>query len=130
MVVVFAAAQPDPHPRMLDRFLVIAEGNELSARIVVNKAELVGGPKAVEQRFALYVAAGYPLSADFNGARQNGFGYYTFTQKGGERLTAEAAYLASIAERVVLHGHVPTSLLSVETVAQMEADEAAASSGR
>lgn len=43
---------------------------------------------------------------------------------------AEAAYLASIAERVVLQGHVPSSLLSSETVAQMEADEAAASSGR
>ena len=63
VVVVFAAAQPDPHPRMLDRFLVIAEGNELAARIVVNKAELVGGRAVVEARFALYVAAGYPLHA-------------------------------------------------------------------
>ena len=54
VVVVFAAAQPDPHPRMLDRFLVIAEGNELAARIVVNKAELVGGRAVVEARFALY----------------------------------------------------------------------------
>ena len=29
VVVVFAAAKPEPHPRMLDRFLVIAEGNDL-----------------------------------------------------------------------------------------------------
>jgi len=43
VVVVFAAANPEPHPRMLDRFLVIAEANELSARIVINKVELVGG---------------------------------------------------------------------------------------
>ena len=39
---MFAAAKPEPHPRMLDRFLVIAEGNELAARIVINKVELVG----------------------------------------------------------------------------------------
>jgi lysophospholipase L1-like esterase len=38
---------------------------------------------------------------------------------------AEADYLTSVAERVVLGGHVPTSLLSSETIMQMEADEAA-----
>src|SRR4051794_35235329 len=31
VVVVFAAAKPEPHPRMLDRFLVIAEANDLAA---------------------------------------------------------------------------------------------------
>lgn len=41
---------------------------------------------------------------------------------------SEAKYLASIAERIVLGGYLPGSLLSAETVAQMEADEA--SSGR
>ncbi len=30
VLVVFAAAKPEPHVRMLDRFLVIAEGNETS----------------------------------------------------------------------------------------------------
>jgi ribosome biogenesis GTPase len=28
VVVVFSAARPEPHPRMLDRFLVIAEAND------------------------------------------------------------------------------------------------------
>ena len=41
VVVVFAAAKPEPHRRMLDRFLVIAEGNSLQSRIVINKIELV-----------------------------------------------------------------------------------------
>src|SRR5690606_32342006 len=41
VIIVFAAARPDPHPRMLDRFLVIAEANDLAARIVVNKIDLV-----------------------------------------------------------------------------------------
>jgi ribosome biogenesis GTPase len=60
VVVVFAAASPEPHERMLDRFLVIAEANELAARIVINKVELVGEER-VRERFADYAAAGYPL---------------------------------------------------------------------
>jgi ribosome biogenesis GTPase len=60
VVVVFAAAKPEPHPRMLDRFLVIAESNDLAARVVINKVDLAGvdGTRA---RFADYERAGYPL---------------------------------------------------------------------
>lgn len=60
VVVVFAAAKPEPHPRMLDRFLVIAEANELAARIVVNKVDLTG-EQAARERFAVYERAGYPV---------------------------------------------------------------------
>jgi ribosome biogenesis GTPase len=60
VVVVFAAAKPEPHARMLDRFLVIAEGNELPARVVINKAELAG-LDATRQRFSDYERAGYPV---------------------------------------------------------------------
>jgi ribosome biogenesis GTPase / thiamine phosphate phosphatase len=60
VVVVFAAARPDPHSRMLDRFLVIAEGNGLAARVVINKVELVGVDDA-RSRFADYERAGYPV---------------------------------------------------------------------
>ena len=59
VLVVFAAANPEPHPRMLDRFLVIAEANGLAARIVINKVELVGEDVA-RKRFAAYERAGYP----------------------------------------------------------------------
>jgi ribosome biogenesis GTPase len=45
---------------MLDRFLVIAEANELAARIIVNKVDLVGEPQA-RARFAPYERAGYPM---------------------------------------------------------------------
>lgn len=62
VVVVFAAARPEPHVRMLDRFLVIAEENGLRARIVFNKADLVpGGAPAVAVRYAEYARIGYPL---------------------------------------------------------------------
>ena len=60
VVLVFAIANPEPHPGMLDRFLAIAEANELPARLVVNKVDLAGLDAATE-RFALYERAGYPL---------------------------------------------------------------------
>jgi len=60
VVVVFAAAKPEPHRRMLDRFLVIAEANSLQSRIVINKIELVDRSVA-ERAFSDYVAAGYPV---------------------------------------------------------------------
>ena len=60
VVIVFAAANPEPHPRMLDRFLVIAEGNALHARVVINKAELTD-EHLTRERFADYERAGYPV---------------------------------------------------------------------
>jgi ribosome biogenesis GTPase len=60
VIIVFAAANPEPHPRMLDRFLVIAEGNDLKARIIINKIDLVDAD-ATRERFADYTRAGYPL---------------------------------------------------------------------
>jgi ribosome biogenesis GTPase len=59
VVVVLAAARPEPHPRMLDRFLVIAAANEIAARIVINKVDLAPGDALA--RFADYERAGYPV---------------------------------------------------------------------
>lgn len=58
VIVMFAAVKPEPHPRMLDRFLVIAEANELPARVVINKIELAD-LAAVRAMFAPYEQAGY-----------------------------------------------------------------------
>ena len=60
VVVMFAAANPEPHPRMLDRFLVIAEANEIAARVIVNKVELIG-EAAARSRFDVYERSGYPV---------------------------------------------------------------------
>jgi ribosome biogenesis GTPase len=58
VIVVFALAKPEPHPRMLDRFLVIAAANDIHARIVLNKRELVGElPPWLDD----YRLAGYPI---------------------------------------------------------------------
>jgi ribosome biogenesis GTPase len=60
VIAVFAAANPEPHPRMLDRFLLIAEANDLPARIVINKVELDDHARAAAL-FADFARAGYPL---------------------------------------------------------------------
>ena len=60
VVIMFAVAKPEPHLRMLDRFLVIAEGNDLPARIIVNKIDLADSDE-VHERFRAYEAAGYPV---------------------------------------------------------------------
>lgn len=59
VIVMFAAAKPEPHPRMIDRFLVIAEANNLLARVIINKVELAGDD--IRTRFAHYEKAGYPV---------------------------------------------------------------------
>ena len=60
VLVVFAIARPEPHVRMIDRFLVICEANDLKAHLVVNKVELAD-PSVVEALVEPYVAAGYPV---------------------------------------------------------------------
>jgi ribosome biogenesis GTPase len=60
VVIVFAAAHPEPRLRMLDRFLVLAESNELAAVVVVNKVDLIG-EAAARSAFGDYEAAGYPV---------------------------------------------------------------------
>jgi ribosome biogenesis GTPase len=59
VLVTFSAAKPEPHVRMLDRFLVIAEGNDIPARIVLNKVDLVGGPSGVDALALDYERAHY-----------------------------------------------------------------------
>lgn len=59
VVVVAAVRDPEPNPRMLDRFLVIAEANGLPAALVVNKVELDRG--MVESLERRYARAGYQV---------------------------------------------------------------------
>ncbi len=55
-VFVFACAHPAPRLRMLDRFLVIAEKQNVPPLIVANKTDLVKDPKEL---FGLYETIGY-----------------------------------------------------------------------
>ncbi|KPL82469.1 hypothetical protein SE15_09980 [Thermanaerothrix daxensis] len=60
LVLVFACAQPEPRLRMLDRFLVIAEKQQIPALIVANKVDLVGLERA-QEIFSIYPPLGYPV---------------------------------------------------------------------
>ncbi len=60
MALVFASANPEPHLRMLDRFLVICEKQGIPPLIVANKVDLVGLERA-QEIFSLYEPIGYPV---------------------------------------------------------------------
>ncbi|MDD5368226.1 MAG: ribosome small subunit-dependent GTPase A [Anaerolineaceae bacterium] len=60
ILLIFACADPAPHLRMLDRFLVILEKEGLPALIVANKVDLVGIDRAREM-FGHYEPLGYPV---------------------------------------------------------------------
>lgn len=60
VIFVFSMKRPHPSPRKLDRFLVVAEMNDLPAIICINKVDLTGIDKAREQ-FQLYEDIGYPV---------------------------------------------------------------------
>ena len=57
---VFACADPDPNFRMLDRFLVVAEREDIPALIVANKLDLVVG-RSARSEFDPYEDLGYPV---------------------------------------------------------------------
>ena len=59
LLVVFAFGDPPFHPRLLDRFLVVAEHNGVHARIVINKADQ---EDPAQRATALrYAELGYPV---------------------------------------------------------------------
>ena len=62
VLFVFAVRDPEPHVRMLDRFIILAELQEIPVRIVVNKIELDDeeGRAAAERTFGIYRGI-YPL---------------------------------------------------------------------
>jgi ribosome biogenesis GTPase / thiamine phosphate phosphatase len=60
VAAVFAVARPEPHLRMLDRFLIMAELNNVHAIIVANKCDLRPRDE-IEALFAPYVAIGYQV---------------------------------------------------------------------
>jgi ribosome biogenesis GTPase len=60
VIVVFAAANPEPHTAMLDRFLVVAEDDDLEAHVVVNKMDLAD-KEQTRALFAPYERAGYKV---------------------------------------------------------------------
>ena len=59
LIVVFAFRDPPFHPRMLDRFLVIAEQNGIDALVVMNKLDQVDDTQ--RDQALVYEGLGYPV---------------------------------------------------------------------
>jgi choline dehydrogenase-like flavoprotein len=131
-----------PYFRKLERLEVLTNPAE-GAKLTLDGTSLVAGidpdlhgtdgplniapPRQLNPMTQVFLRAarmaGLPLTADFNGARQNGAGLYSFTQAKGQRVTAEGAYLnparhrANLtilpdrrATRVVMEGHRATGV--------------------
>lgn len=60
VLIVFAAAMPEPRTRMLDRFLVLVESNGITPVIIVNKIDLIERER-IDEVFEPYLAAGYEM---------------------------------------------------------------------
>jgi ribosome biogenesis GTPase / thiamine phosphate phosphatase len=60
VVIVFSVTRPDPHLRMLDRFLVLCESSDLEPVIVANKVDLLSR-EAAEGLFGVYAEIGYEV---------------------------------------------------------------------
>jgi choline dehydrogenase len=107
-----------PYFRKLERFEMLADAKS-GQKIKVNGKPLpqmidsdfhgTEGPlniaplRSVNPMCEIYLKAaqqaGLTFNPDFNGVRQDGVGYYTFTQRNGERLTAEGAYIDPVRHR-------------------------------
>lgn len=60
VAAVFATDRPPPNPRLIDRFLVVAEYNEVPVLLVANKVDLVA-PGEARDRFGPYERIGYDV---------------------------------------------------------------------
>ncbi len=60
VLLVFACANPAPHLRMIDRFLIILDKQQIPSRIVVNKIDLVEREE-IEAMFSLYENLGFAV---------------------------------------------------------------------
>lgn len=131
-----------PYFRKLERLEVLANPAE-GTKLTLDGTSLVAGidpglhgtegplniapPRQLNPMTKVFLCAarmaGLPLTADFNGARQNGAGLYSFTQAKGQRVTAEGAYLNPVrhrpnltvlpdrrATRIVMEGHRATGV--------------------
>ncbi len=113
VLIVFAAAHPDPHLRMLDRFLVIAASSDIAPVIVVNKTDLAG-EEATRRLFAPYERAGYEVH--YTAAKQ-GTGVDTLRQALCGRLSALAGP-SGVGKSSLLNAVQPGLGLRVSEVSQ------------
>lgn len=140
-----------PYFKKLERFEMLAEPNasryvKLAGTPLAGQIDpkfhgtggplTIAPPRSVNPLTEAFIEAGrlagFPLNPDFNGAQQEGVGFYSFTQRGGERMTAERAYLDPVRGRknlAVFTGRQVTRVLIEENRAVGVAWTSGAESG-
>ena len=107
-----------PYFRKLERFELLADrrsgrhltlaGRPLAAQVDPafhgSEGPLdIAPPRSINPMTRVYLEAaqlaGHDLNPDFNGRRQNGVGFYSFTQRNGQRVTSEGAYIDPVRDR-------------------------------
>ena len=113
-------------------YFQLSEDNERGA----DELHGAGGPLSVIDNRSRYrtceafieaaVAAGMPANHDFNGAEQDGVGWYQVTQRNGMRCSAAVAYLHPVLGRpnldLITDAHVTRLLLDGTTATGVEID--------
>ena len=84
IMIVFAAARPEPHMRLLDRFLVAAEAADAETIFIVANKVDVCGEEAARQLFGPYEAIGYPV---FYTSAKTGAGIESLRGQMADRIT-------------------------------------------
>jgi ribosome biogenesis GTPase / thiamine phosphate phosphatase len=113
VVLTFACTQPEPRLRMLDRFLVICEKQNLPVLIVANKVDLLGLERA-QQIFSIYPPLGYPVLYT---SAQSGLGVAELS----EYLTGKLSALAGpsgVGKSSLLNAVQPELGLAVREISQ------------
>ncbi|MCA9995722.1 MAG: ribosome small subunit-dependent GTPase A, partial [Anaerolineales bacterium] len=113
VIFVFAAKNPEPNLRKLDRFLVVAEMNELSAIICLNKIDLVDLPQ-LQQEFSLYEALGYEVICT---SAATGYGVETLRQRLAGKLSVFAGS-SGVGKSSLLNAVQPGLGLQVKDVSE------------
>lgn len=101
-------ADTEPYFRKLERY---EGGGDLRGKAGLLQLEQVRERFPIAEAFLAAAAEdGQPMNADYNGAGQEGFGYYQVNQRQGRRWSAYDAYLAPVRHRsnlvVVTDAHV------------------------
>ena len=69
----------------------------------LNVADMYERHELIDAFVEAGVECGYERNPDYNGVRQDGFGYYQVTQRNGRRESCAAAYLDPVRDRANLH---------------------------
>ena len=113
VVFVFAAKNPEPNLRKLDRFLVVAEMNELPAIICLNKIDLIDLAQ-LQQEFALYETLGYEVVYT---SVKTGYGVETLRQQLAGKLSVFAGS-SGVGKSSLLNAVQPGLGLQVKDVSE------------